>query len=223
MVLLSHVNRRHVDNAGTFSAFSTVFVFFRLGQTLERRREFLHLDLFARCARRFWRLQNRNFVWFSGRALRKSVWFSCRALTNLDWSMQGSVIQAEITEQVRLLKEEWRVTVEKMSKAMAEVRSALVQATLPLTNSAPLPYFFHTNFSQVPHSGSRMSRTELKEVAWLTVSRRACISLNFARLSFSHAHTQLIASSYADEGLGTEKNEITSGGARGATQTTAAT
>ena len=57
--------------------------------------------------------------------------------------MQGSVIQAEITEQVRLLKEEWRVTVEKMSKAMAEVRSTLVQAILSLTISAPLPYFFH--------------------------------------------------------------------------------
>jgi aspartate/tyrosine/aromatic aminotransferase len=47
--------------------------------------------------------------------------------------MQGSVIQAEITEQVRLLKEEWRVTVEKMSKAMAEVRSTLVQAILSPT------------------------------------------------------------------------------------------
>ena len=68
-----------------------------------------------------------------------------------------------------------------------------------------------------------MSRAELKEVAWLTVSQRSCISLNFARLSFSHAHTQLIASLFADEGLGTEKNKITSGGARGATQTAAAT
>ena len=59
-------------------------------------------------------------------------------------NMQGSVIKAEITEQVRLLKEEWRVTVEKMSKAMAEVRSTLVHAILSLTISAPLPYFFHT-------------------------------------------------------------------------------
>jgi hypothetical protein len=136
--------------------------------------------------------------------------------------MQGSVIKAEITEQVRLLKEEWRVTVEKMSKAMAEVRSTLFHAILSLTISAPLPYFFHTRIltgatfwlQNVAHGIERGS---------LAPCFATCLHLSELCSSVFHAHTQLIASLYADEGLGTEENKITSGGARGAPQTTAAT
>jgi len=91
--------------------------------------------------------------------------------------------------------------------------------TVPHHFSSPA-LLFPRKFSQVPHSGSRMSRTELKEVAHCFAT---CLHLSELCSSVFHAHTQLIASLYADEGLGTEENKITSGGARGATQTPAAT